>query len=458
MVLAIPMMGSLVLATLFAGGQSSVPGEVRVQAIVGAKVEIGDGRVLEKATLVIRDGTIVALGPDVAVPKGAYVLDGKGLTLTPGFIDGWTDKGVNAPAAKPDQDAAPNAAEFASASMRDANRKGIMPEIEARYFLARADDQDRAYREAGFTTAMVVPTGGYISGVGTLVNLSGRPARESVVVSNTALAINFDGNATGNGYPGALLGRIAQVRQAFEDARWLQACTAAFTAGGTVRPVSDPALEALIPSLTGKLPAAIEADTPSQIDRALLIAKDYGLKPMLVGGLQAYKRVDTVKGVPLILGLNFGPEPKDDAKPDDTPDDTPPDGKEAFAERSRLYNEAARNAVVLQSAGIPFALSTHGSKDVGEFMSRLRAAVKNGLSRATVLRALTIDAAKTFKVERMLGTLEVGKTANVVAFTGDFLDEKTKVKMIYIDGHRIDPEAKSLPAAPARPAGTVDLP
>lgn len=452
------MMGSLLLAGFITREQSSIPAEPAVQAIVGAKVEIGDGRVLERATLLIRGGVIVALALDANVPKGAQILDGKGLTLTPGFIDGWTDKGVTTPTAKPDQDAAPSAAEFASASMRAANRKGIQPEIEARYFLTLTEDQNKPYREAGFTTAMVVPTGGYVSGVGTLVNLSGRPNRESVVVSNTALAINFDGNATGNGYPGALLGRIAQVRQAFEDARWLQTSTSAFLAGGTQRPVSDPSLEALIPALAGKLPSAIEADTPSQIDRALLIAREYGLKPILVGGLQAYKRVDSVKGIPLILGLNFGPEPKDERKPDDTPDDTPPDGKEAFAERSRLYNEAARNAVVLQNAGIPFALSTHGSKDVGEFMTRLRAAVKNGLPRATVLKALTVDAAKTFKVDRLLGTLEVGKTANVVAFTGDFLDEKTKVKMIYIDGHRIDPEAKPLPGAPGRPAGTGDLP
>lgn len=175
---------------------------------------------------------------------------------------------------------------------------------------------------------------------------------------------------------------------------------------------------------------------------------------MLVGALQGYRRVDRLKGIPLILGLNFGEEPKEAPKPgENTPDDTPPDLPEGFAERSRLYNEAARNAVVLQNEGLSFALSSHGSKDIGEFMARLRAAVKNGLPRATALRALTLDAAKIYGVDRLLGTIEVGKAANVVAFTGDFLDEKTKVKMVYIDGLRLDPDAKTLPPVPNRSLG-----
>ncbi|RYG87299.1 hypothetical protein EON77_02320, partial [bacterium] len=448
------MANPILLAVTLALGQSSVPSETRVQAIVGARVEVGDGRVLERATLVIRNGVIVALAPDAPVPAGAQTLDGKGLTLTPGFIDAWTDKGTALPEAKPDPDAAVPAAEYASAAMREANRKGIRPEIEARNYLNVTEDYAKAYRNAGFTTAMVVPDGGYIAGVGTLVNLSGRPMRDSIVVPETALAIDFDGNAAGGTYPGSLLGRIAHVRQTFEDARGLRAASAAFRAGGTQRPVSDLALEALFPALNGTLPVAIEADTAAQIDRALLVSRDYGLKPMLIGALQGYKRVDRLKGVPLVLGLNFGEEPKNDAKPAEaTPDDSPSDSAEGFGERTRLYNEAARNAVVLQSAGLSFALSSHGSRDIGEFMSRLRAAVKNGLPRATALRALTVDAARIYGVERLLGTLEVGKVANVVAATGDFLDEKTKVKMLYIDGRRIDPDAKTLPPTPSRSFG-----
>lgn len=448
------MPASLLLA-LLAGGQSSVPRDPRLHAIVGARVEVGDGRVLERATLVVRSGTIVALGPDAPVPPGALVLDGKGLTLTPGLIDGWTDKGTAPPPASPDGDQAPSKAEYASALMREANRKGVRPELQARAILTLDAIAD-GYRKAGFTTAMVVPPGGYLAGVGALVSLSGRPGREAVVVPQTAMSLRFDGDGGPGDYPGSLLGRIAQVRQALEDARGLRAARAAYAAGGTERPPSDPALEALAPVLDGVLPVAVEADTAAQIDRALLVAGDYGLRPILVGGLQAYRRLDRLKDVPLILGLNFGEEPKKDEPP--TPDDAPPDPPETVVERTRLYNEAARNAVVLSRAGRSFALSAHGCKDVGEFMARLRAAVRNGLPREVALRALTLDAARLLGVSRTMGTLEVGKAANVAAFTGDFLDEKTTVKMLYVDGYRIDPHEKAPPVAPAKLPAKGDMP
>lgn len=458
------MSASLVFAALLAGaplggGQSSVPSESRVHAIVGARVEVGDGRVFEKATLVVRDGVIVAVAENAPVPAGAQILDGKGLTLTPGFIDAWTDRGTSVPETNADKDAAPSSAEYASASMREANRRGVRPEIEARQYLNVTEEFARPYRSAGFTTAMIVPGSGYIAGVGTLVNLSGRPARESVVVSQTALAIDFDGNAPGGGYPGSLLGRIAQVRQAFEDARGLQTSTAAYSGGSSQRPPSDPTLEALMPVFRHTYPLVIEGDTPAQIDRAVQLGEELHLRPILVGALQAYKCYDRLRASRLILGLNFGEEPKAVTKsPEDNQDDTPPDSPEMLTERSRLYNEAARNALILHDKGVRFALTTRGTKDVGEFMTRLRAAVKNGLPREVALKALTIGAAQIFGVSRNLGTLEVGKTANIVAFTGDFLDEKTRVKMIYIDGRRIDPEAKPTPPAPNRAPGVVDLP
>lgn len=446
-------LASLAIAlTAGALGQSSIPGDARLHAVTDARVEIGDGRVLERATVVMRNGTIVAIGPDVPIPAGAAIFDGKGTTVYPGFIDAWTDRGTNPPAISPDQDAAPSAADYASAFMREADRKGIRPELEARNVLALGDDVTKPYRNAGFTTLMIVPKGNTVSGVGTLVDLSGRPARECVVIPRTALAVNFDVSGTGNAYPGSLLGRIALFRQTLADVRWQQAVTAASLAGGTDRPVSDPVLESLVPAVGGVLPVAFEADTPAQIDRALLISKEYGLKPAIVGGLQAYKRIPQIKaaGTPLIVGLNFGVEPTKPVVPpvqtgDDPGDDTPPDPLETYEERMRGYNEAARNASLLQAAGVPFALSTHGSKDVNEFMRNLRAAVKNGLPRDLALRALTRDAANVLGVGRQLGTLEVGKVANVVVMSGDFLDEKTKVKMVYADGWRIDPEAKTVP-------------
>ncbi|AIE84953.1 hypothetical protein OP10G_1585 [Fimbriimonas ginsengisoli Gsoil 348] len=431
-----------------------------MQAIVGARIEIGDGRVIEKGNLVIRDGLIVAVGPDASVPPGAEVLDGKGLTLFPGLINSFTNSGVKPPAADPNQDASPPTSDYAPAFMREANRKGVRPELQARQYLTLTDDVARPYRNVGFTTLMIAPGGGYLNGIGTLANLSGRPARDAVVSPRTMLAMTFGGGfGFGGGYPASLLGRISHVRQAFVDAQGYRATTQAFQAGGAQRPPSDMTLEALLPALDRSLPTGIEADTTSQIDRALNFAAELHLRPILVGGLQAYRRIDQIKasGAPVLLSLNFGPEPVAPKPPDpktppktaDDPGDAPvPELPERIAERSRLYQETVKNADALRQAGIPFALTDRGCKDPKEFIGFLRAAVKNGLPRDVALRALTLDAAKIFGVERQLGTLEVGKTANVVAMTADFLDEKTKVKMLYIDGHKIDPEAKPVGTTP----------
>jgi len=456
--LAIPL---LLSAATLSAAQSSVPSENRLHAIVGARIEIGDGRVIEKGNVVIRDGLILSVGADTP-PAGAEILDGTGLIVFPGFIDGYAKKGVKAPDPTPNQDAAAPSSDYASAMMREANRKGIRPDLQARLYLDLGDDLRKPYLAAGFTSAMFVPSGGYLGGAGTLVNLSGRPSREAVLVPVAAQSMAFRGgfNFSDTSYPGSLLGQIAQVRQVLADGAWYSGVVGAYQAGGLERPPSDAVLEALQPLLGGTIPAAIEADTTSQIDRAIGVSREFSLRPIIVGGLQAWRRIDRLRefGAPVVLGLNFGaePKPKED-KPgekvqgDDL--DTTPDVPERLAERARIFQESAHNAEILKEAKIPFAFTTNGCKDVPDFMKSLRAAVKNGLPREAALRALTLGAARIFGMEKRLGTVEAGKIANLSVMTADFLDEKTQVKMLYIDGHRIDPEAKAVPPNKAIPFG-----
>lgn len=437
-----------------AGAQSSVPSVNRLHAIVGAKIEIGDGRTIERGNVVLRAGLIVAVGADAAVPPGAEVFDGKGLTVYPGFIDGYTTKGLKLPDPNPKQDDDPPRGDYGSAAMRTANRKGVRPEIQARQYLALNDEFVNPYRSAGFTTVMIAPGGGFLNGLGTLVNLSGRPVRESVVAPLTTEAIALSATGvSGNDYPWSLLGQVAQVRQALLDAQWHRWLLNAFAVGGSQRPPSDPTLEALMPLLDQVYAATFEADTAPQIDRSFALAQEFGLKPILVGGLQAYRRIGRIQAMraPVVLSLNFGKAPKapDKAEEKKTPDD-PGDqdeiqieeGPERLAERTRLYEQTVRNADALRQAGISFAFTTQGSKDAKEMMASLRSAVKLGLPRDVALKALTANAASIYHVERYLGSIEPGKVANLTLMTGDFLDEKTKVKLQYIDGYRIEGEKK----------------
>lgn len=441
----------LLLLTLHAAGQSSIASYNGVHAIVGARIEVGDGRTIEKGTVVIKDGLIVAVSADAAVPRGAEVLDGKGLTVYPGFIDAYSTKGYTAPAAPKSTVTDPNGdiANYASAFMRETVRTGIHPEARVTAGLALAEDQLKGYQSSGFTTALVAPTGGDMPGLTALVNLSGRSLRECVVLPMACEAFSFGGNSWGDSYPSSLMGHIAQLRQTLFDAQWYAQVRRCFDAGASKRPPMDESLDALQPVVNGRIPVAFDADSSLQIGRAIDMSAEFGMKLLIAGGKEGWKRIDDLKrtGTPVLLSLAFDKEPG--AKPEgnepkggDAPAKSEePENPVKVAERKRLYDERLKNAAALSAAGIPFALTTKGNPTPTAFMENLRKAVKAGLTKEAALRALTIDAAKIFGVDRQLGTIEAGKTANITVLSSDFLDPKTKVKMLYIDGRKIDPDA-----------------
>ena len=151
-------MGRLFLARLgivsvFSGGLLSIYGAKQAQAqtssvnsvfaIVGARIEIGNGKVIEKGTVLLRDGLIEAVGTDVKVPPEAEIIKGDGLTVYPGFIDTHVTRGITVPDAQPVQDVAPDVSAGASPAMREANRKGIRPELRAGDYLTLTDDLAR---------------------------------------------------------------------------------------------------------------------------------------------------------------------------------------------------------------------------------------------------------------------------------------------------------------------------
>ena len=207
--------------------QSAFPDALpAVYAIQNAKIEIGDGRVIETGTVVIRDGFIDAVGVSVPVPPEAQLIKGDDLIVYPGFIDAHATKGLKLPDAQADQDTPPNSTSSAAPYMRAANRKGIRPELRASDALALTDDTISPMRTAGFTTVLFAPDGGMLSGTDALVNLSGKPKRESIVQSAVGLELGFQ--AKGDDYPGSLLGVFADLRQTFYDARYYQTLQTAF--------------------------------------------------------------------------------------------------------------------------------------------------------------------------------------------------------------------------------------
>jgi hypothetical protein len=463
------LVSAALAAAACAAAQSSIPSTAPVQAITNARIEVGNGTVIEKGNVVMREGIIVAVGPNAQVPPGAQIFDAKGMTIFPGFIEGYTTKGVIVPEPPKVKTTAPEFSDYTPAFMPEENRKGIHPDLLASTAFQPADDVLKPYRTAGFTTALVVPPG-YIGGEAAVMQLGDRSPAKSTLVPRAGMGISF-GGVQGSGYPGSLLGIIAQIRQALADSITYARQASAYRQGGSRRPTFDDGIAAIAEGQS--YPTLFDVNSAAEIDRILRMSDEFQLRPAIVGGSEAWRRLEEIKQrqIPVIVQLSYGPEPKappspDAQKPDltkppqekqaDDPGDEDIESAERIDERRRVYRESVTSIKLLNEQGIPIAFTTKGTRNMAEFMANLRRAVKEGLPRERALSALTIDAARLLKLDSRLGTIEVGKIANVSVFSSDFLDEKTKVKMLYIDGERYDPDAGDPPAAPRRRFGSEE--
>jgi imidazolonepropionase-like amidohydrolase len=475
-----------ILSTLsylaFAGQSDTL--KPAVFAVKNARIVTEAGKVLDKATVVIRDGVIEAVGTDVTPPADALVTDGAGLTVYPGFLDVMSTWGYDN-ALRRSEGGAPAvedlAAEALAATKQD-NRKGITPEFQVRTALKTApepapeqpagppagrrgaggaqgagpraeEDPADAWRKVGFTAHLIAPDGGIIVGQSALVSLSGATPRDAVLRAPIALHVALRTVPGGNDYPRALMGVVSHTRQAFLDAGWYARTWHAFEEAGGVgkRPPFDPALAALGLALDGKLPVVFEADTRDDIHRSLDFAEEFHLKPILYGGRHAAKAVKRLKAenVPVLLRLAYseGParrrfgffEPPPGAE--QTPPEDDPTPARAKADRERLQKEEQGAAAALHKAGVRFGFSTQGlgnDKPAEKFRTNLRKAVEAGLTPDAALQALTLDAARILGVERQLGTIAAGKAAHLIVTDGDFLAEKTQVRYVFADGVRFE--------------------
>jgi imidazolonepropionase-like amidohydrolase len=441
------------------------PGALRttVFAVRDPRVVTEPGKILPRATVVIRDGVIEDVGPDVKAPADALVIEGKGLTVYPGFLDALSNWGFD-PALRRSAVGEPAAEDLASDALvatKPDNRKGLTPEFRVRSALKADEDKADAWRQLGFTAHLIAPEGGILVGQSALVSLSGAPPRDAVLHAAVAQHLAFQVTG-GIDYPRVLMGIIAHTRQTLLDAGYHARLRQAFEARGRVgkRPPADPALEALAPALEGKQPVVFEADTRDEIERALDFAAEFKMKPILFGGRDAWKAVDRLKRekVPVILRLDFS----DDGAPRMPRffrPGFPPRGLRAStevpqrvkADRQRRQQEEQRNAAVLHREGIPFAFCTQGlsgEKPWEKFQANLQLALKAGLPPQAALQALTAAPARILGLDRQLGGIARGKAAHLVITDGDFHQATTQVRYVFSDGVRFAYDAK--PKAPAK--------
>ncbi|AIE85798.1 amidohydrolase family protein [Fimbriimonas ginsengisoli] len=393
-------------------------------AITGVKIEIGDGRVIANGNIVIQNGKIVAVGEGVAIPSGATTIDGKGVVVYPGFIDAYTTEGLKLPS-PPTGGTPPSNRDTAPASMWHGNPKGMRPDIVASKCLDLKGKLSDNYAQ-GITTALLSGGSGSVRGIATVIDYI---EEGSILVPSAAGELSFRGGGGGGGaaggYPGTLFGTVATLRQELADAQYYAAQKS---------PKKDDGLENLRPLVAGRIPALFAVSTAREISRAARIADEFNLRFIVTGGGEAYRSIDLLKkkNAAVILSPDLGYEPS--VKVEDAPDATP---QEVLDERHATWVEKTHNAKALSEAGIPIAFSTGGS-GLGDFLANVRKTIGAGLPREAALKALTSDSAKILGISDRVGTIEVGKLANLVIMTGDFADEKSQVSSVLVEGKKFD--------------------
>jgi imidazolonepropionase-like amidohydrolase len=411
----------------------------RVYAIRGARIVTASGADVQTGTVVLRDGVIDAVGADVRLPEDARVIEGSGMTVYPGLIDMGNTAVADIPRAEQPRDAK------TTEELERWKRGTILrPQLEAIEYVKVDSPELNKLAAAGITSVLAVPGGTGVQGRSALINVAApeedpqigavADPRKGLIVVKSPVALHVDfatGDRQANVYPTALMGMIAFVRQAFLDGQHHQLeLDRDSRVKGAVeeRPVFDPALDALQPALAGRMPVAFEAALVREILRALNVAQQFKLDPIVVGGLQADLVATELKArsARVIYSLDYPARPRTLAPDADEP-------LRVLRERA----QAARTPAALQKAGVSFAFASNGLKEPKDFVKNAGKAVREGLPVDAAIRALTIDAARIAGVSERLGSIEKGKIANLIVTDGDLFGEKTTIKNVFVDGRPV---------------------
>ena len=417
-------------------------------AITNARIVTVSGPVIERGTVVIRNGLIGAAGANVSAPPDARVIDGTGLTVYPGLIDSYTDLAL--PPAPPTPSPSPGGGFFAVTAPRPAagpnstQPPGLQPEVMVEDVIRTGGSEIEAARNIGITTALTAPRSGIWMGQSALINLAGETPQGMIVRSPVAMHVSFT-PLRGGTYPGSLLGVFSTLRQMMLDAQRYRDSLQIYerASRGTRRPETDRSLQALVPVVDGRMPVVMLANSEREISRALDLASEFKLRLIIAGGREADRLTERLvkQNVPVLLSLNL-PKRTTAALPE-----ADPEPLRVLRERV----EAQQTAGKLAKAGVRFAFESGSMTNISDLLVNAGKVIENGLTANDALRAFTIWPAEILGVQNQLGSIEAGKIANLTVTRGDLFDRNSRVAHVFIDGRPVE-------IKPAKDTSTIAIP
>ena len=392
----------------------AVPARAQTIAITGGTVYPVSGAPIEHGTVLMRDGRITAVGAGVAIPADAQRIDAAGKFVTPGLVNAATALSV-----------VDIGAVASTRNVSARGREGIAAAFTVWDGLNPASVLLPPARAAGITTVVIEPRGGIISGQAAVLHLVEGTAADMVMRSPVAMVgqIGQIGGTPGGAQPQSRGELMLRLREVLDDARAYSRRKADYERAQTRQfAASRLDLEALGPVLDGRVPLMLDADRASDIESALKLARDYNLKLIVTGAAEAWIVAEKLAAahVPVMTGaMNNIPE--------------------TFAS----LGTRQENAGLLRRAGVTvLIIGNAGGGDEDAFNVRnLRFeagnAVAYGMTRDDALRAITLTPAEVFGVADRVGSLQAGKDADVVVWSGDPFEFASQPEHVFIRGREV---------------------
>lgn len=389
--------------------------EAQTYALRGGTIHTLAGQTFV-GTVVIRDGRIAEVGPNVQAPAGAEVVDVAGKHVYPGMFDAVSGLGLTEV----------GAVEVTNDSQEQGDFK---PHLQAAAGIHPATEHIPVARANGITHTMVAPEGGIIVGQASLVGLDGWTVEEMEIEPGVAMAVSFPSLAARGGYGGfggpprpfsevekQYKERLARLDEWMEGGRQYARAVAA---GQAAR---DLALEAMAKVVSREMPVLLEANGERDIRNAVEWAERQNIRYVITGGSQGWKIADWLasKHVQMILG----------------PSQVMPAGSDPS------YDEAYANAGKLHAAGVKIAFATFNSSDSRTLPYEAAMAVPFGLPQEAALEAVTKNGAEMLGLGDRLGTIEPGKIADLIVTDGNPLEIRTQVLDLFILGRQVSTDNK----------------
>jgi imidazolonepropionase-like amidohydrolase len=402
----------IALALLAAGPAAAAEDVIAIQ---GGRVHTVSGAVLERGTVLISGGKIAAVGAEVEIPPGATVIDASGKWVYPGLIDGLTTLGLTEIGS-------------VSGSVDTTETGDVNPQVRAWVAVHPHSELIPVARANGITAALAAPGGGLVSGQSALIRLSGTTPDALTVKTPAAMHVVYP-----TGRPPFDFTKmfdepelktfeerqkekkknqekdLRRLSHLLEDAKAHRAALE----NPARAPRVDLGLEALAPVARGEVPLVIRADAEDDIRGAVAFARGRGLKLIVAGGIDAWRCADALKAADAAVLVEVDRLPRREADPYDAP----------YA-----------NAAFLQRAGVRFAIVSDDASFSRNLPYQAAMARAFGLPADAALRAITLSPAEIFGVADRMGSIEVGKDANLFVATGDVMDHRTSVTHVFIDG------------------------